>query len=62
MRRLAILALFWLILAVAATLAVSCGPPPARDEPVLPARPSPVLQLTGLETSSGSIGMKGAVR
>ena len=30
MRRLAILALLWLILAVAATVLVSCGPEPAR--------------------------------
>ena len=36
MRRLAILVLLWLTLAVAATVAVSCGPEPARDEPVPP--------------------------
>ena len=41
MRRLAILALLWLILAVAAIVLVSCGPEPARYEPVPPSKPMP---------------------
>ena len=45
MSRLAVIGLFWLILALAASVLVSCGPPPFPDQPNPSVRPEPTPRV-----------------